>query len=406
MSEMIHLAIPAAPATPAAKPAAAPAQTDGAPRGASDGKPFAAILHGKFGSQPADKPMDRAAGKDTPDADAKDENADTDAATAAALAPADTAQIPATPDPLALTAALTAIAPRPRLACAPAANDADARATPATIAADDSGKSAAAPRGFQFAAETDPRGGKANGMRDLAAGKPDLAAGVAAPASGVTASAAGTREAAASFSAAVDAAKSGIADAVNAARTDSSSTTGHQAQAADALASTLSMLQPVNNATDAQRAAALRTTALIEAPVGSPRFADEAAQRVTWMAKSGIEHAEIRVNPPNMGPIQVSIDMHQNEASINFVVTQADTRVAVEDSLHKLEAMLADSGIALAQANVDQRDAGQASGGNGSGTGSRRGSGGSRGSNDSGQPLTNLAARTGTPVRGLVDTFA
>jgi len=104
-------------------------------------------------------------------------------------------------------------------------------------------------------------------------------------------------------------------------------------------------------------------------------------------------------------PIQVSIDMHHNEASISFVVTQTDTRVAVEDSLHKLEAMLADSGIALSQASVGQRDAGQASGGGDSGTGARRGAGGA-GGEDPGLPPAAIAARSGMAVRGLVDTFA
>ena len=94
----------------------------------------------------------------------------------------------------------------------------------------------------------------------------------------------------------------------------------------------------------------------IEAPVGSPGFTDETAQQVTWMAKNGIEHAEIRVKPAEMGPISVRIEMHGNEALISFAVTQPDTRVAVEDAMHRLEEMLAESGIALGQANVGGQD--------------------------------------------------
>ena len=167
------------------------------------------------------------------------------------------------------------------------------------------------------------------------------------------------------------------------------------------------MLMPSQNASPAQPNTSLRPTSLIEAPVGTPLFADEAAQRVTWMAKNGIEHAEIRVTPPDMGPIQVSIDMHHNEATINFVVTQTDTRVALEDSLHRLEEMLADSGISLAQANVGQQDAGQSQQGNG-----RSASGGNPGANSRGMGasgpavLSVAASRGGSAMRGLVDTFA
>lgn len=187
---------------------------------------------------------------------------------------------------------------------------------------------------------------------------------------------------------------------------------GDPKAATDSSTSTLAMLMPANQTTQAQQTAAVqRPSTLIEAPVGSPLFADEAAQRVTWLAKSGVEHAEIRVTPPDMGPIQVSIEMKQNEATINFTVHQTDTRVAVEDSLHRLEAMLADSGISLAQANVGQGSAGQSQAGGGSGNrGSGRGTGGSGNGGDGGNAGGIDAVGGASPrqggVRGLVDTFA
>ena len=99
-------------------------------------------------------------------------------------------------------------------------------------------------------------------------------------------------------------------------------------------------------------AATLAHPLTVDAPVGSARFADQAAQQVTWMAKNGIEHAEIRVKPAELGPITVRIEMHKNEAIISFAVTQPETRAAVENALHKLQEMLADSGISLGQTSV------------------------------------------------------
>jgi flagellar hook-length control protein FliK len=141
--------------------------------------------------------------------------------------------------------------------------------------------------------------------------------------------------------------------------------------------------------------------------VGSPLFANEAAQRVTWLARNGIEHAEIRVTPPDMGPIQVSIDMHDNEATINFVVTQTDTRVALEDSLHQLEEMLAESGIALSQASVGQQDAGQSfAGGQSAGTGGHAGARPGRPGGGDADLAAGAEIRRPPQMRGLVDTFA
>ena len=181
-----------------------------------------------------------------------------------------------------------------------------------------------------------------------------------------------------------------------------------QTQTADPSTSTLAMLMPANQMPETQPAAAQRPATLIQAPVGSPLFADEAAQRVTWLAKNGIEHAEIRVTPPDMGPIQVSIDMKHNEATINFTVAQTDTRVALEDSLHRLEAMLADSGISLAQANIGQRDASQGQAGDQSGSRSAGGprDGGRSDGVDALGSVSGSAARPAAAVRGLVDTFA
>ena len=100
-------------------------------------------------------------------------------------------------------------------------------------------------------------------------------------------------------------------------------------------------------------------TVSVESRVGTPRFADETAQQVTWLARNGIEHAEIRVKPADLGPISVRIEMQNNEAVISFAVTQPETRVAVEDALHRLQEMLAESGISMGETSVGGQSFGQ-----------------------------------------------
>jgi flagellar hook-length control protein FliK len=132
---------------------------------------------------------------------------------------------------------------------------------------------------------------------------------------------------------------------------------------------------------------------------------DETAQQVTWLVKNGLSEAEIRVKPADMGPISVRIEMNQNEATLSFAVTQAETRGAVQDSLHRLTEMLAESGISLGEANVGGENFNQQprDGGN---------SGRSRVTFAPGRGDTALveagAVRRTVPAgaRGLVDTFA
>ena len=159
-------------------------------------------------------------------------------------------------------------------------------------------------------------------------------------------------------------------------------------------------------------AAAMRSSAsaphsiAIDAAVGTPRFTDETAQQVTWMAKNGIEQAEIRVKPAELGPISVKIEMNQGEAIISFAVTQPETRVAVEDALHRLQEMLAESGISLGQTSVGGQDFGQTSRDGGAQHRNRitfAGSAASGGTVDSLLSVPKLRSGSG---RGMVDTFA
>ena len=153
-------------------------------------------------------------------------------------------------------------------------------------------------------------------------------------------------------------------------------------------------------------AATLAHPLTVDAPVGSARFADQAAQQVTWMAKNGIEHAEIRVKPAELGPITVRIEMHKNEAIISFAVTQPETRAAVENALHKLQEMLADSGISLGQTSVGgQSMAGEERHGTQSGRMRVVFPAGPHGDGTpAGLSTGNRAAHVA--ARGLVDTFA
>jgi flagellar hook-length control protein FliK len=387
-------------ATPAAPQAQAPARanssngSDAANASSNDDaqQHFANVLRNKV------------AGNDAPKPDAKPAQADSDKAKSSKDKSKDAStddDKKAADDPQARAAALLAAAQQqppvqPDATVAAAAAAAAAAANAANAAKADTAGTGKDATG----ADTDSRTGAADTRRTTFADA--LGAGAQAGAAGAAGAKDDTRASSAdsTFDTLIGRLRQDAADAkLNGQNNPDSST------------STLAMLMPANQITQAQQAAAVqRPSTLIEAPVGSPLFAEEAAQRVTWLAKSGVEHAEIRVTPPDMGPIQVSIDMKHNEAAINFTVTQTDTRVAVEDSLHRLEAMLADSGISLSQANVNQRDAGQGSSSSFSGGRSGGNSGRGKGTSDDAAGLDGIdatsAGRPATGVRGLVDTFA
>lgn len=90
-------------------------------------------------------------------------------------------------------------------------------------------------------------------------------------------------------------------------------------------------------------------------PLSHPDWNQEMGERIVWMNNRGISSAEIRMNPQNMGPITVRIDMNQDQASIAFTAQNADVRTALEASIPKLREMLGSQNVNLADVNVSQQ---------------------------------------------------
>lgn len=154
------------------------------------------------------------------------------------------------------------------------------------------------------------------------------------------------------------------------------------------------------------RAAPVQATAHadlhIEARVGTAAWNDGLAQQVTVMVKDGEHTAQLRLDPPDLGPLEVRLSMARNEdgtAHAQFVSPHAPVRDAVEAALPQLRAILADNGITLGQASVGEgfvRDDGRGS----------RQSPGSTGSAGASEPVGPLSAPRTIVRHGLVDTFA
>lgn len=122
-------------------------------------------------------------------------------------------------------------------------------------------------------------------------------------------------------------------------------------------------------------------------PVGSSQFVDELVGRVGMWVRGPVQNgpmtAELHMNPTDMGPVQVRIELDGVQAQVHFMASHADTRQAIEASLASLSNNLRDAGLQLTQANVSDASNGgalmQNSGGNsamsmGSGNGQSRGS--------------------------------
>lgn len=93
----------------------------------------------------------------------------------------------------------------------------------------------------------------------------------------------------------------------------------------------------------------------IDTRVGAPGWNGELAQKVVWMATQQLQVAELRLNPPHLGPVEVALTVGNDQgtqASIQFASPHLATREAIESALPRLREMMADSGIALGNVTV------------------------------------------------------
>jgi len=80
------------------------------------------------------------------------------------------------------------------------------------------------------------------------------------------------------------------------------------------------------------------------------------SSRVVWMAREGVQQAELRLNPANLGPVEVKLHMSNDQANVTFLAQNAATRDALEQALPKLRESFQENGMDLANANVSDQE--------------------------------------------------
>ena len=96
----------------------------------------------------------------------------------------------------------------------------------------------------------------------------------------------------------------------------------------------------------------------LPAPLGAPGWDEAFGQRLVWHLGRGQTGVRIRVNPPELGHVEVRLTVHQDQASVHFSAPSPQVREAVEAALPRLREMLAETGIQLADAGVSAQDSG------------------------------------------------
>jgi flagellar hook-length control protein FliK len=154
-------------------------------------------------------------------------------------------------------------------------------------------------------------------------------------------------------------------------------------------------------------AAPSTTGVSIEVPeaFGSSGWTNAFSQRVVLAVGRNDQLAEIRVNPPHLGPVEVTLSLSGDDkriATVHFAANHASVREAIESAIPRLREMFNEAGISLGNATVGSESSGRETGDSSRGNAATE-QASSGGADDQATPSPSTVSAT---IAGKVDTFA
>ncbi|MEZ8822773.1 flagellar hook-length control protein FliK [Vibrio amylolyticus] len=111
---------------------------------------------------------------------------------------------------------------------------------------------------------------------------------------------------------------------------------------------------------------ATRTDAAAQAqapmPLNREMATDQMAERVQMMMSKNLKNIDIRLDPPELGRMQIRMNMNGDNTAVHFTVSNPQAREMIEQSMPRLREMLAQQGMQLGDSSVQQQSAGQQQG--------------------------------------------
>ncbi|WP_394241742.1 flagellar hook-length control protein FliK [Vibrio astriarenae] len=119
---------------------------------------------------------------------------------------------------------------------------------------------------------------------------------------------------------------------------------------------------------------------VISQAMSPEQMAEKANERVQVMLSKNLKNIDIRLDPPELGRMQIRMNMNGDTTTVHFTVANNQARDVVEQAMPRLREMLAQQGLQLGDTSVQQQSAGQQQGrfaqqGNGDGHSNTHGDG-------------------------------
>lgn len=90
----------------------------------------------------------------------------------------------------------------------------------------------------------------------------------------------------------------------------------------------------------------------LDKPLHDRSWATDLGQKLLWFVSNDKQGAQLTLNPPQLGSIEITIHMDKNGANAHFASPNPDVRGAIENAVPRLREMFAGAGIDLGQVSV------------------------------------------------------
>lgn len=121
--------------------------------------------------------------------------------------------------------------------------------------------------------------------------------------------------------------------------------------------------QSVSQPTQVQKAVTEANNLMMPQNVklNTPAWSSALAERAVMVAAQNTNVAQIQLDPPELGSLNIRVQINQDQVSLNFTSPHAHVRDAVEQSLPRLREMFAEQGLALNESSVSDQQSGESS---------------------------------------------
>lgn len=112
---------------------------------------------------------------------------------------------------------------------------------------------------------------------------------------------------------------------------------------------------PQFNRIEGQQNSALLPQLTIDRPLNQPDWNQSVGNKIMWMISRDVNVAELRLNPPQLGPIEVRVSIEKDNASVTFVAQHGVVKESLESAIPRLREMLGENGLNLVDVDVSQQ---------------------------------------------------